>query len=141
MAEVAVAGPFSSFPGIERHLAMLEGAMELRFADHAVRLDPASAAHRFAGDAPVDGLPLGGVARDLNLMVDPARFAGRLERVAGEVALHPGPGCQQLLVLTAPCPATACLPALEWGDCLWFGPGAGAPSHAATGWLATITAR
>jgi environmental stress-induced protein Ves len=142
IAEVAAAGPFSFFPGIERHLAMLDGAMELRFAERTVRLDPAAPALCFAGDAAVEGRPLGGPARDLNLMVDPQRFAARLERVAGTVAITPQPGCQHLLVLTAPATPAGGLRPLARHDALWFGPQlAGSWQIAGTGWLATIAAR
>ena len=142
IAEVAAAGPFSSFPGIERHLAMLDGAMELRFAERTVRLDPVAPALCFSGDAAVEGQPLGGPARDLNLMVDPQRFAARLERVAGMVPITPRPDCQRLLVLTAPVAAAGRLPALARHDALWFGPElAGSWQIAGTGWLATIAAR
>ena len=142
IAEVAAAGPFSSFPGIERHLAMLEGAMELRFAERTVRLDPAAPALCFAGDAAVEGQPLGGPVRDLNLMVDPQRFTARLARIAGTVTITPQPGCQHLLVLTAPVPPADGLPALARHDALWFGSGlAGSWQIAVVGWLATIAAR
>lgn len=141
IAEVAVAGPFSTFAGIERHLAMLEGAMVLRFAGHAVQLDPTSQALRFAGDAPVIGEPLDGPARDLNLMVDPARFAASLERVDGPVVIKARPARQHLLVLTAQRPARDGLPAVARQDALWFGPAAGDWRIEAHGWLSTITAR
>lgn len=150
LAEVAGEGPFSSFPGIDRHLAMLAGAMELRFADRAVRLDPASPALAFAGEAPVLGVPLGGPARDCNLMVDRTRFAGRLERVVGPVRLVPRPGCHQLLLVLDAAPASPGLPALAPLDALWLGAdsvtgtgtGAGTEMRVpAGGWLATITPR
>ena len=146
LAEVTEAGPFSSFAGIDRQLAMLAGAMELRFGDETMRLDPASPALGFAGEAPVVGVPLGGPARDLNLMMARARFAGRLERVAGPVVLRARPGCHQLLLVLAPAPTTAPaspgLPALAPLDALWLAPGEGGEWVVpAAGWLATITAR
>ena len=67
---------------------------------------------------------------------------GRLEPVAGALDVRGGPGCQHLLVLTAPCAAAGGLPALARHDALWFAAGEPAQWHcAATGWLATITAR
>jgi environmental stress-induced protein Ves len=61
--------PFSSFPGVDRELLLLQGtALELRFAaGHTVRLQPGES-HRFAGEAAVVGVPVGGPTEQLNLM-------------------------------------------------------------------------
>ncbi|MBS0254111.1 MAG: HutD family protein [Proteobacteria bacterium] len=142
IAEVAEAGPFSSFPGIDRRLAMLAGRLELRFADRTATLDPASPALAFAGDEPVSGLPYGGLATDLNLMVDRARFTARLEPVSAPVDLHGDPRSHRLLLVTTPAPAQGGLPALAARDALWLAPGTtGHWLVPAPGWLATITPR
>jgi environmental stress-induced protein Ves len=61
--------PFSSFPGVDRELLLLHGtALELRFAaGPTVRLQPGES-HRFAGEADVVGVPVGGPTEQLNLM-------------------------------------------------------------------------
>ena len=84
IAEVTAAGPFSSFPGVERHLAVIDGRLELRIDDRpSVIVDVESEPFVFAGDADVTGVPLGGPARDFNLMLDRARYRGSMRRVSG----------------------------------------------------------
>lgn len=81
VAEVESDGPFSSFPGIERWFAVLEGAgVELVVDGAAHRLTPASAPLRFDGAAPAHCTLLAGATRDLNLMAPPGR--ARMERLA-----------------------------------------------------------
>lgn len=87
VAEVEGDGPFSSFPGIERWFAVLEGAgvqLEVDGAPH--RLTPASAPLRFDGAAPAHCTLLAGATRDLNLMAPPGR--ARLRRLAGRQRLQ-----------------------------------------------------
>ncbi|MGA2081677.1 MAG: HutD family protein [Holophaga sp.] len=86
MASVAASGPFSSFPGIDRTLLLLEGAgLEL---DHgqfgrAVLRGPFQPA-AFSGDWPTCGRLLDGPCRDFNVM-------SARGRVRHEVAvLRPG---------------------------------------------------
>ena len=84
MADVAVAGPFSSFPGIDRTLMVLDGRLELSFADppsvHV--LTPGAAALDFPGEAAVIGQPLDGPVIDLNLMVRRGSFRGSIRHHA-----------------------------------------------------------
>lgn len=68
LADVAVAGPFSSFAGIDRVLTVLEGRLLLRFADGRVEDLAPGAPCAFSGDAVVHGTPLEGRVRDLNVM-------------------------------------------------------------------------
>jgi environmental stress-induced protein Ves len=82
IAEVSVAGPFSTFAGIDRTMAILAGRLELRFADGCVELDPASAPFAFAGDVACDGRPLDGPVTDLNVMTRRGRAVARVERFA-----------------------------------------------------------
>lgn len=87
VAEVAAAGPFSRFDGIERWFAVLDGAgVDLRVGDALHRLTPADAALRFDGGAAVDCVPLDGLTRDFNLMAAPGRAHLRRARGALEVA-------------------------------------------------------
>jgi uncharacterized protein len=74
VADVAQAGPFSRFAGIDRTLALLSGAgMLLDEADganavtHALRV-PLDIA-RFAGETAIDARLIDGATRDFNLMV------------------------------------------------------------------------
>ena len=74
MAQVASAGPFSSFPGVDRTLLLVEGAgMELRFGEGPWRvLDRCFAPIGFRGETPVDCRLIDGPVLDFNVMVDRA---------------------------------------------------------------------
>jgi len=87
IAEVAAAGPFSHFGGIDRTLAVLQGRMRLTFPERVLELDSASAPLAFPGEAPCEGEPLGGAVTDLNLMVRRGKARGRMERMSGSVAV------------------------------------------------------
>jgi environmental stress-induced protein Ves len=81
IADVAQAGPFSRFAGIDRTLALLSGAGML--LDETDATDAAAGAHavktyaltqpldiaRFAGEARIDARLVDGATRDFNLMV------------------------------------------------------------------------
>jgi environmental stress-induced protein Ves len=77
IAEVAASGPFSDFPGYERHILLLEGdGFVLRLAGAPPqRMDRRLEPFTFDGGRPVECELLGGPVRDLNLMV--AREAGK----------------------------------------------------------------
>ena len=84
VADVVSAGPFSSFPGIERWFAVLEGAgvaLEVEGSEH--RLGRDTDPFRFAGDAEVQCRLLEGPTRDFNLMAPPGR--ARMQRLRGAV--------------------------------------------------------
>ena len=88
VAEVASSGPFSRFDGVQRWLAILDGAgVRLSCDTKTVELTDHSAPLNFDGADPVDCELLGGSVRDLNLMVrdDPAagRSSSRMQRIAG----------------------------------------------------------
>lgn len=68
IADVAVAGPFSPFAGVDRILTVLEGRLSLAFDDRTVELAP-DEPFAFPGDVPVYGTPMDGPVRDLNVMV------------------------------------------------------------------------
>ncbi len=82
IAEVTEPGPFSLFPGIDRHLAVLEGRLELRLdgTDDVLRLSPDEDPLTFPGDRAAVGRPVGHTVRDLNLMIRRDRCRGRLRR-------------------------------------------------------------
>ena len=70
VAEVAAAGPFSTFAGVTRWFAVLDGAgVVLTIAGRERRCTPGDAALAFAGDADTQCRPIDGPTRDLNLML------------------------------------------------------------------------
>ncbi|PXV59144.1 hypothetical protein SAMN04487785_10664 [Dyella jiangningensis] len=85
VAEVNSAAPFSTFPGIDRQIVLLDGDGFTMTLDGARRhalttpLEPFA----FAGEAQVDVAMAGGATRDFNLMVRRAQASGRLDVVAG----------------------------------------------------------
>jgi environmental stress-induced protein Ves len=92
-AAISAPGVFSSFPGVERTITLIEGAgLALEFDDHAVQLGIGQP-HMFdSGLTPV-GVPTAGAVRVVNVMA--ARDAWQLApaNVLTEgTALRPGPG-------------------------------------------------
>ena len=103
IAEVRAGGPFSSFPGIERSLVVLQGCLSLSIGDGpATRITAGSAPVRFAGDVPAFAEPLGGAVTDLNVMTRRGRFSARVTRhlVPGSTTLVLHPGTTVLLALS-----------------------------------------
>jgi environmental stress-induced protein Ves len=71
IAELSADGSFSSFPGIDRVIALLDGAgVHMRSRDGAVdhRLTTPLAPFAFSGDQPVDATLIVGASRDFNVM-------------------------------------------------------------------------
>ena len=69
IATIATAGPFSSFPGVDRTILLLAGAgVRLQAAGIDHRLDTPFAPFVFAGDVALDCAPLGGASTDFNVM-------------------------------------------------------------------------
>ena len=79
-ADVPARAPFSSFPGIDRHIAVLEGD-GLLLGRGAERIDVPreGAAFPFAGEDAIVGEPQGAGVRDANLMLDRHLWTGSLE--------------------------------------------------------------
>lgn len=80
-AEVAVSGPFSAFPGLERTLLLLEGAgfvLDLGSRGQAAVRDPL-VPFVFSGDWPVSASLVDGPCTDFNVMADPRRCRARVE--------------------------------------------------------------
>ncbi len=89
IAQVRSAGPFSSLPGLDRRLAVLEGTLSLVIGQAPeVRLSPATPALHFPGEVPVKAQPLDGPVMDLNIMTRRGRFSSAL---AIHRAQHPTP--------------------------------------------------
>ncbi len=80
VAEVDSAAPFSRFPGIDRHIVLLDGAgFTMRMddgQDHALTMPLAPFA--FAGERGVDISLAGGATRDFNLMLRRSQARGRV---------------------------------------------------------------
>jgi environmental stress-induced protein Ves len=69
IATIEAAGPFSSFPGIDRVILLLTGAgVRLRADGIDHRLDTPLRPFAFAGDVALDCEPLGGASTDFNVM-------------------------------------------------------------------------
>lgn len=83
LATIAGEGPFSIFPGFERHIALVSG--KVAFQPYALVIDATSAPMTFPGADSVHAFPLGGPALALNLMVPTGAPALRLERSEGGV--------------------------------------------------------
>ena len=94
MARIERAGPFSSFPGIDRTLTLLDGPrVELRVGDRDIALSAARPSLRFAGEDRVTAAVPEGPIVDFNVMTRRARCRHRFEQVeiAGERSLtHAG---------------------------------------------------
>ncbi|MBX9456059.1 MAG: HutD family protein [Rhizobium sp.] len=83
MARVDGDGPFSSFPGIDRTLAILEGAgIVLDVAGQTPRkLTLDTEPHAFPADAPTSATLIGGRVIDFNVMSRRGTVAHRVERL------------------------------------------------------------
>jgi uncharacterized protein len=81
IAEVDSAAPFSTFPGIDRHIALLDGnGFSMTLDDEQVhRLTMPLAPFAFAGEAKVTVALTDGPTRDFNLMVRRARAGGDVQ--------------------------------------------------------------
>ncbi|WP_136652666.1 HutD/Ves family protein [Paracoccus aeridis] len=119
MAEVAAEGPFSTFPGIDRTLGMIDGGpMVLSFGAGSpdVTLMADGPPLPFPGEAPVHARLQSGPVLDLNIMTRRGMMAHRM------VALRPGdalpPGTVAAVARGA---ATACGVALQAGDAIIAG--------------------
>ena len=94
MADVASDGPFSTFPGIDRTLIVLEGnGIELDVEGVPYRLEGALAKLSFAGDDATLGRLLSGGIRDLNVMTRRGRFTHRTRTVRSGVMLLSEDAC------------------------------------------------
>ena len=81
VADIETDGPFSSFPGVDRYFAVLNGeGVVLGVDGEEIRLDSQSALHCFKGEADTQCRLLGGATRDFNLM---------LRRERAELCWHP----------------------------------------------------
>ena len=83
VAEVVRDGPFSPFPGYQRHFAVVQGAgVVLSFGDEDHRLGTGSMPLAFDGARPPACTLIDGPTLDLNLMVRQDAGSGRMRPVA-----------------------------------------------------------
>jgi environmental stress-induced protein Ves len=93
IADVAADGPFSLFPGYDRHIMLIDGkGMTLQVAPYdVIELDEPFVPAQFSGDRTVHGKLSKGPVRDFNFIV--ARAFGpsslRVMRIAGHERLVP----------------------------------------------------
>ena len=103
MAEVRTGGSFSSFPDIDRLLAVLEGSLTLMIAGRPpATLSPDTPPVHFPGDVAVSAALPGGAVTDLNVMIRRGRWRARMSRavVEGLASLFLGEGSALLIALT-----------------------------------------
>lgn len=85
VADITADGAFSSFPGIDRWFAVLEGdGVVLHFATHREALDTRSPPLHFDGAATPQCSLQGSATRDLNLMLRRGTGNGVMQRVHGD---------------------------------------------------------
>jgi environmental stress-induced protein Ves len=82
MAHVAMSGPFSSFPQIDRNLTVIAGkGIALAFdRGDTIQLDQYSAPLDFPGDVAVEGILTDGPIEDLNVMTRRGKMRQRVLR-------------------------------------------------------------
>lgn len=83
VATVQQGGAFSSFPGVDRSLAILEGhGIQLEIAGQQQLLRPTDPALSFAGETPVQATLHHGAVRDFNVMTRRAACHHTLENIS-----------------------------------------------------------
>jgi environmental stress-induced protein Ves len=102
MAEISDTGPFSAFPGVDRHLTVLSGRLQLDFADRQYVLNPGRTL-TFEGDTLASGTPLMPVT-DLNVMTRRGQVSAEVRPVASGFIL---PSDLVIFVATKPMTVTA----------------------------------
>lgn len=81
LATISQSGPFSSFLGIDRSLALVDGdGVLLDFGDERFVLSPSEPLIEFPGEAAVHATITAGVTTDFNVMTRRGRCRHRLER-------------------------------------------------------------
>jgi uncharacterized protein len=113
LAEVRRGGPFSSFPGIDRHMAVIYGRLELSISGRgALSLSPDTAPLSFPGEVAVYAEPQAEPATDLNVMTRRGRFMARLTRCNVAASTQVGLEADTTLLL-ALAPLTLCAAGVE----------------------------
>lgn len=108
IAEVALDGPFSAFPGLSRILTVIEGAGLYLDTPHG-RLDALPLAPlTFSGDLPVQSRLIDGPIRDFNLIWDATRLAASVRLIPDTLpACPPATGRTYAFLALAAVPSLA----------------------------------
>ena len=124
LAGVRRGGPFSSFPGIDRHMAVISGRLELSIPGRGPpSLSSDTAPLSFPGEVAVYGEPHAEPATDPNVMRRRGRFTARLTRrsVAASTQVTLEADTTLLLALA---PLTLCAASVDANlsalDAAWF---------------------
>lgn len=101
IAEIAEDGAFSSFPGIDRTIAVIRGAGIRLTVDGAQNVLGPMEPRSFSGDAVTSCELIDGPTLDLNVMTARGRFAGSMvfEQVAGTLQLAAERPGEELVVV------------------------------------------
>jgi environmental stress-induced protein Ves len=103
IAQVRTAGPFSSLPGLDRRLAVLEGVLAITLgAEPETTLSAGAPSLHFPGEAPVQAHPVDGPVTDLNIMTRRGSFTSALalHRAGHPTPLASGPASLLLVALS-----------------------------------------
>jgi environmental stress-induced protein Ves len=121
IAEIAQDGPFSTFPGIDRVIMLLDGdGVELTGPTFSHCLTTPHRPFAFAGESAVSARLLGGPSRDFNVMARRGRFDVEVDVLATAAQLKPSNGG---LLFSVDGSWRANDTALEQGQILWWADG------------------
>lgn len=134
VADIEADGPFSSFAGVQRHFAVLDGAGVLLTIDGVTRrVVPEGDAVVFAGEAPTTCRLIDGPTRDLNLMVRGGGGALVPAR-PGQPWTPPAPACGLFATGAGRCRTDDGVLALPPSSLAWFDPAPRSLTFDSTGW-------
>jgi len=104
LAEVRRSGPFSTFTGVDRLMALISGRLELSIAGReTLSLSADSAPVAFPGELPASAEPVQSPVIDLNVMTRRGEFVARLRRCrASASAMLPLEAATTLVLALAP---------------------------------------
>lgn len=134
VADIEADGPFSSFPGVQRHFAVLDGAgVELVVDGTTRRAARGDNAVAFAGGAATTCRLIDGPTRDLNLMIRVAQGA-MLPVTPGQSWAPTAPSCGLFATGAGQCRGAAGVVALAALSLAWFDVAPPALTFDASGW-------
>ena len=119
IAEIASDGPFSLYPGVDRVLILLHGAMDL-VIDGVSRQVPRFSPIAFAGESDVEARLSQGPTMDLNVMTRRGRVDAHVDLLTGPVVSlgHAHAAARAVIVLDGTWTGAGVSPSLEVWDCL-----------------------
>jgi environmental stress-induced protein Ves len=104
IGDVPVRAAFSAFPGIDRHIACLDGAgLELRRGVERIAIAREGTAFAFAGEDTLEGDPIGAGVRDANLMLDRRVWRGEFTIVRNGAAMPAQINADLVVMFAAQC--------------------------------------